>query len=168
MKTVFFVLLSVFSLSAVAAPVSFTLEGQVLQVNPRVSYVSIPGACRGAAYPTQPSYYGGRSYVGAAIGGVAGGLLGSRIGKGSGQNVATAAGAVIGAFTGDNIDNDGYAYRGGQQPTQYCEPSSQRQVVDGYDVLVNVQGQQMMFYTRYNPGYGQRIRVNFNGNAELQ
>lgn len=165
MKTVFFVLLSIFSLSAVAAPVSFALEGQVLRVDPRVSYVSVPGACRGAAYPAQSSY--NRSYVGAAIGGVAGGLLGSRIGKGSGQNVATAAGAVIGAFTGDNIDNDGYGYRG-QQPTQYCDPPSQQQVIEGYNVLVNVQGQQMMFFTRFDPGYNRRILVRFNGDASLQ
>lgn len=54
------------------------------------------------SYRTEPS---DRSYSGAILGGIVGGVVGHQIGQGGGRDVATAAGAMIGAITGDNIDN---------------------------------------------------------------
>jgi len=52
---------------------------------------------------------------GAIVGGIVGGLLGSQIGKGSGNKVATGAGAITGAIIGGKKDGNIVSYRQEQQ-----------------------------------------------------
>lgn len=46
-----------------------------------------------------------RRYGGAIVGGLAGGVLGNQVGGGNGKVAATALGAVLGAFAGDQLEN---------------------------------------------------------------
>jgi outer membrane lipoprotein SlyB len=52
---------------------------------------------------------------GAIVGGIVGGLLGSQIGKGSGNKVATGAGAITGAIIGGKKDGSVVGYRREEQ-----------------------------------------------------
>ena len=52
--------------------------------------------------------WGAKSVVGTLIGGAAGGALGHQIGGGTGKDVATAAGAVGGAYVGHEVANKHY------------------------------------------------------------
>lgn len=87
-----------------------------------------------------------KSYTGAVIGTVAGGLLGNQIGGGHGKTLATAAGAVIGAMTGDHIDNkpnqNGRTCRTIDTPTQ---------ILSGYIVEYDYNGKRGSFRTNQPP-----------------
>jgi len=52
--------------------------------------------------------------LGAIIGGIAGGILGHQIGGGTGQDIATVAGALGGAFAGREVQNKYASRRPGQ------------------------------------------------------
>ena len=52
--------------------------------------------------------WGTNAVVGTVLGGAAGGVLGHQIGGGHGKDVATAAGAVGGAYVGNKIAKDKY------------------------------------------------------------
>ncbi len=47
---------------------------------------------------------GKRSFVGVLLGGVGGAAIGSQVGGGSGQDIATAAGAIVGALAGSELE----------------------------------------------------------------
>lgn len=164
MKSVFLVLSLLFPIPALAASASFSLEGQVIRVEPRIRHsTTYERECWTEEVPVQSS--SNRSYGGAAIGGVTGGIVGNQVGKGSGKTAATAVGAVIGALVGDNIDNDGYRNAPSVQyrTEQRCRSVPQsREIPDGYDVTVRFQGRDMTFQMRDDPGYG-TIRLNFSG-----
>jgi uncharacterized protein YcfJ len=164
MKLFLFFLFSAFSLPVFAASASFTMEGQVIRVEPRVRHsTTYERECWTEEVPVQSS--SNRSYGGAVLGGVTGGVVGNQIGKGHGKDVATAVGAAIGAIVGDNIDNDGYRSAPSVQyrTEQRCRSVPQsREIADGYDVTVRFQGRDMMFQMRDDPGYG-TIRLNFSG-----
>ena len=79
--------------------------GRVVNVQPIGSDVYT----RGRSYrvrecnPTTEIHHG-RTYGGTIIGSIAGAALGNRIGGGSGRDIATAAGAVIGGTIGSDYD----------------------------------------------------------------
>lgn len=52
--------------------------------------------------------WGAKSVVGTLLGGAAGGALGHQVGGGSGKDIATAAGAVGGAYVGHEVANKHY------------------------------------------------------------
>lgn len=52
--------------------------------------------------------WGTNSVVGTVLGGAAGGVLGHQIGGGHGKDLATAAGAVGGAYVGNRVAQDKY------------------------------------------------------------
>jgi uncharacterized protein YcfJ len=167
MRSIFLVLLSIFSGSVFASSVSFTLEGQVIRIEPkyRVS-TTYEKECWTDQVPTQ-QMSSDHSYGGAVLGGLTGGVVGNKFGKGKGKEAATALGAVIGAFAGDNISNDGYR-RSAPSSVQYrseqrCRSVPRTQEVpDGYDVAVRFQGRDVVLQMRDDPGYGS-IRLDFNG-----
>ena len=105
-----------------------------------------------------------RSYGGAILGGLAGGLLGNTIGKGNGRSVATAVGAATGAIVGDNIDNDGHAYRPAEQRPRYeqrCRTvDNWSRQLTGYNVTYRYQGHDYTTFLPYDPGQSVRVRVN--------
>lgn len=105
-----------------------------------------------------------RSYGGAILGGLAGGLLGNSLGKGNGRSVATAVGAATGAIVGDNIDNDGHAYRPAEQRPRYeqrCRTvDNWSRQLTGYNVTYRYQGHDYTTFLPYDPGQSVRVRVN--------
>ena len=109
MKTPLLAAAALTLLSTGVRAVDFTDEAQVIAATPIYATVNEPSqdcwneSSTAYAYPNpdrQP-----RSYAGAVVGGVAGGLIGNQVGAGNGRVAATAAGVVIGAMTGDRVDN---------------------------------------------------------------
>lgn len=159
---VFLVLFLLFPIPALAVSASFSFEGQVIRVEPRIRHsTTYERECWTEEVPVQSS--SNRSYGGAVIGGVTGGVVGNQIGKGHGKDVATAVGAAIGAIVGDNIDNDGHAPSVQYRSQERCRsvPRS-RQIPDGYDVTILFQDQEFVFRMPDNPGRGS-IRLDFRG-----
>jgi uncharacterized protein YcfJ len=156
-------------------------NARVRRVDPQYENVSVPrNECSrqlvSQAQPVNSGYgyggvrqYGGeRQYGGALIGGVAGALLGNQVGRGHGREAATALGAVVGAFTGDQYANQGYqAYQA--RPVQYVdvprEVTSCRTVNDvegrltGYRVQYEYRGQQYTTFSHVAPGANLQVRV---------
>lgn len=98
-----------------------------------------------------------RGIAGSIIGGILGGLAGHQVGGGSGQTVATIAGAVGGGLIGDHIQND--------KPKNIVEanPASgmvaqtscrvqQEQVPNGFDVSYSYAGKVHITHLGYAPG----------------
>jgi uncharacterized protein YcfJ len=108
-----------------------------------------------------------RQYGGAIVGGLAGGVIGHQLGGGSGKDAATALGVVLGAITGDRLENRdlGGQYDNGQYETAQREVKRCRTVNDpqtritGYRVAYEYRGQHFTTFTRNNPGNSLRLRV---------
>ena len=95
---------------------------------------------------TQPSSGIG---AGAVVGGLVGGLLGHQIGGGSGQDIATVAGAVGGALIGNAIEKNQW-------------PATASQI---YRVTVQLDGgvvRTFDYATQPNVRVGDRVRVENN------
>lgn len=103
-----------------------------------------------------------RDYSGAVIGGIAGALLGNQVGSGHGREAATAVGAVVGAFAGDNIANrdSAHAYRQVPREVTTCRTVQEvRQQLTGYRVEYEYRGQVHSTFMREQPGPTLRVRV---------
>ncbi len=111
--------------------------------------------------------YGERQYGGAIVGGLAGGILGHQIGGGSGKDAATAVGAVLGAITGDRLENNGQRgqydnapYETVQREVKRCRTVYDTQTqVTGYRVTYEYRGQSYATFMRNNPGNNLQVRV---------
>lgn len=93
--------------------------------------------------------------TGTVAGAVIGGAIGNQVGGGSGRRLATAAGAVGGAFAGREIqDRRQEANRRVEVRTeQVCRTETQpREQVIGYDVTYNLDGQVSTMRTERKPG----------------
>lgn len=111
----------------------------------------------------------GRSYGGAVLGGLAGGVLGNQVGGGNGKVAATALGAVLGAFAGDNIDNrnarpapayPAQVYQTSGRDDNRCQTVYETQSqLTGYQVVYDYRGQSYSTFMRNNPGNSLRVRV---------
>ncbi|MGB0954528.1 MAG: glycine zipper 2TM domain-containing protein [Panacagrimonas sp.] len=106
--------------------------------------------------------------AGAVIGAIAGGVVGHQFGGGSGQDVATIAGALIGAGLGHKVANQNF-HRSVQQTTpttiyeERCrtiENTRVEQRLDGYDVTYRFGGR--LYHTAMQQHPGSRIAVNVN------
>ena len=142
---------------------TYTDNARVLGVEPHYENVSVPRQeCR-SDWVSEARPSGGRSYGGAVVGGLAGALLGNRIGRGHGREAATALGAVVGAFTGDNVANRG----SWDQPDEPIsrEVTSCRKVSDvqsrivGYQVDYEYRGQRFSTLMHNQPGAYMPVRV---------
>jgi uncharacterized protein YcfJ len=105
---------------------------------------------------------GDRNYGGAVIGGIAGALLGNQVGGGHGKEAATAAGAVIGALTGDNLDNRDRTVREEVVPreVQRCQTVDDWQErLTGYRVSYEYQGQRYITVMDRDPGRRLPVQV---------
>ena len=141
-------------------------QARVHRVDPQYEEVNVPRQeCR-TRWINEDRYRGGevqdRQYGGAIVGGVAGGLLGNQVGGGSGREVATALGAVIGAFTGDQLANRDRRgpYENSQREVQRCRTvyDTQSQIT-GYRVAYEYQGQNYTTFMRSHPGRSLQVRV---------
>jgi len=113
-----------------------------------------------------------RQYGGAIVGGLAGGVIGHQFGGGSGKDAATALGVVLGAITGDRLENrdqrgqyDNNQYDHGQYETTQREVKRCRTVYDaqtritGYRVAYDYRGQNYTTFMRTNPGTNLPVRI---------
>jgi uncharacterized protein YcfJ len=112
---------------------------------------------------TERTVYGGRPNPGAVLfGAMVGGVIGHQFGGGRGQDVATAAGAVIGANHAAN-----HSYRNGRvvERTVYetrCETvrhARHERRIDGYDVTYKYRGRLYHTFSETHPGSRIRVRV---------
>ena len=91
--------------------------------------------------------------AGKVIGGVAGGVLGHQIGGGTGQTVATIAGAAGGAYVGNKVqknmqDKDVETVTEKRCKTVYDTSEKHH----GYDVTYRLDGKQDVVRMAFNPG----------------
>jgi uncharacterized protein YcfJ len=112
---------------------------------------------------TERTVYRGHSDPGAVLfGAMVGGVIGHQFGGGSGSDVATAAGALIGANHAA-----AHTYRSGRvvERTVYetrCErvrEARYERVLDGYDVTYRLHGRTYHTFTEHHPGPRIRVRV---------
>ena len=85
--------------------------------------------------------------VGAIIGGAAGGILGHQIGGGSGKDVATVGGAIIGTLVGKNLAEK--SKRDGYKVVKRCRTrykESEEKVVE-YKNYARVMGREIVKYS---------------------
>lgn len=104
--------------------------------------------------------------VGTVLGGVIGGAIGHQFSAGSGQQIATAIGAVVGADIARNrYDRDGYREPVRRERVAYeprCrsyEQTRYEQRIDGYDVTYRYRGQVYNTQMPYDPGARLPVRV---------
>ena len=99
-------LVSLLATAAFAAHAHTYLDNaRVSSVEPQYESVNVPRQECSSRWGGDAGRPRGREYGGAVIGGLAGALLGNQVGRGHGREAATALGAVVGAFTGDNVAN---------------------------------------------------------------
>lgn len=100
---------------------------------------------------------GGRTLIGAIIGGV----VGHQFGSGRGRDVATIAGTAIGARVG--YDSASRAYAGSEERVvQRCSVRYDQQYeerIDGYRVTYEFNGREYTTRLPYDPGRKIRVRV---------
>ena len=116
---------------------------------------------------TERVHYRGHSDPGAMlVGGIIGGVIGHQFGGGSGRDVATAAGAVIGAHTaasntytpGRTVERTVY-----ERTCRTVHRTSYLDRIEGYDVTYRWHGR--LYHTRmpYDPGKRVRVRMDVTG-----
>lgn len=142
---------------------TFIDTARVRSAFPQYENVSVPRqACTMSWINETQQIRGERSYGGAVIGGVAGAVLGNQVGNGRGREAATALGAVVGAFTGDNLSNRGRGDRYEQVPRQVqtCQTVNDvQQRLTGYEVTYDYRGQQYTALLPQDPGRNLQVRV---------
>lgn len=138
---------------ASASATDFTDTAQVISATPNYREVRHPRQDCWDEEVMAPAARS-RSNAGAIIGGLAGAILGNQVGDGNGRTAATGVGAVIGAITGDRLDNDGsdqYGYEAQHQ--RRCQTvSDTRRVVNGYTVVYRYNGRDVTVNLPYDPG----------------
>jgi uncharacterized protein YcfJ len=164
---------------------TFTDNARVRSAEPQYENVNVPrNECsshwvpdNGGRVNTQRQTSQDRQYGGAIVGGLAGGVLGHQVGGGSGKDVATALGVVLGAMAGDQLqnrdtrsqyDNGQYSnnqygnggYETAQREVQRCRTVYDAQTrITGYRVSYDYRGQNYTTFMRSNPGNSLPVRV---------
>ncbi len=149
--------------AAVAAHAQTYLDNaRVTSVDPQYESVRVPRQECSDRWISESRRGGGHEYGGAVLGGVAGALIGNQVGRGHGREAATALGAVVGAFTGDNLaSRDRWD---STEPVQR-EVTTCRDVEDvqtriaDYQVTYDYRGQQFTTLMHENPGPFVQVRV---------
>ena len=141
---------------------SYIDNARVSSVDPQYESVSVPRQECSNRWGPQTRRSGGRDYGGAVLGGVAGALIGNQVGKGHGREAATALGAVVGAFTGDNMSNrdrwDPYEHVPREVTTCRAVSEVETRIV-GYQVTYGYRGQQFTTLMHQDPGPFVQVRV---------
>lgn len=140
---------------------------RVLSAEPIVRYVTVRTPVKECWEETEnytvdhhPAHVGGKTILGAIIGGV----VGHQFGGGRGKDVATIAGSLIGASVANDAAhrNAGYGRKEYSRPVTRCETSyrsHEEERVDGYRVIYSYHGQKYSTRMPNDPGKRLRIRV---------
>lgn len=89
--------------------------------------------------------------AGTAAGAVIGGLLGNQVGGGNGKKAATALGAIAGGLIGKNAQANHQQQQTYQTVEQVCNNIREPDQTTGYEVTVNVEGQERRITMGYSP-----------------
>jgi len=102
-----------------------------------------------------------RSHTPTVVGAIIGGVLGNQIGSGSGRDVATAAGALLGGAVGHDASKvrDGRAYPVTRERCQIEREWRERTVDSGYRVTYEYAGRLHRTTMSHPPGDTIRVRV---------
>lgn len=148
--------------TATVSAADFDDYGRVVNVSPQVEQINAPQQeCR-TEYAPVAQQRQSRGIGGSIIGGVAGGLLGNQVGGGNGRTVATAAGAIVGAITGDRLENN-QPQEVVEQQVRHCRMVDHWQSrTNGYAVTYEYRGQTYTSVMPYDPGERIRLRVSVN------
>ena len=98
---------------------------------------------------------------GAIVGALIGGILGHQIGGGSGKDLATAGGAVAGAFMGANVNRDRNGQEVTTQDVQHCANTNRYAQPEYWNVTYVFRGQEHRLQMTENPGTS--VTVNERG-----
>ena len=151
---------------------TYTDQARVRSAEPQYENISVPrNECSNHWIDERSSGYGrepqARQYGGAIVGGLAGGVLGNQVGGGRGKDAATALGVVLGAITGDQLQNrdsrgqyGNVQYENAQREIQRCRTVYDTQTrITGYRVAYDYRGQNYTTFMRSNPGHSLQVRV---------
>lgn len=150
---------------------SFTDNARVRSAEPQYENVNVPRNECSSHWVNDSRRSNGerpdRQYGGAIVGGLAGGVLGHQIGGGSGKDAATALGVVLGAITGDRLENrdqrgqyDNGQYESAQREVTRCRTVYDTQTrITGYRVAYEYRGQNYTTFMRSNPGNSLPVSV---------
>ncbi|MDH3688775.1 MAG: glycine zipper 2TM domain-containing protein [Gammaproteobacteria bacterium] len=105
----------------------------------------------------------GKSITAEVIGGIVGGVVGNQFGSGSGRDIATVAGAVLGGSLAHDIERKHYAkQRSYPVTTERCKTVNEYHTEErlaGYRVTYEYDGRQYTTRTSQDPGSTIRVRV---------
>ncbi len=104
----------------------------------------------------------GRSFTPEIVGGILGAAVGNQFGGGSGRDIATVAGAVLGGSLGHDYKNRRQSAGYQQVVEERCRTVHDdytEQRVDGYDVTYRYQGRTYSTRMGHDPGDSLRVRV---------
>lgn len=90
--------------------------------------------------------------AGTAAGAVIGGVLGNQVGGGNGKKAATAAGAIVGGLIGKNVQANHQAKQTYQTTERQCRVERGEDLITGYDVTYEVDGESTVVSMNYKPG----------------
>ncbi len=143
---------------------TFFDNARVRSAEPQYENISVPREECSSQWvnETRPVGGGAPNYGGAIVGGVAGAVLGNQVGKGHGREAATALGAVVGAFAGDRVANQGRQeqYQVVPREVRNCRTVTEVQSrIAGYRVSYDYRGQHYTTMMRENPGPNLQVRV---------
>lgn len=142
---------------------TFYDTARVRSVEPQYENVSVPRQeCSRQVVNEVRQVGSAPQYGGAVVGGIAGALLGNQVGKGHGREAATALGAVVGAFTGDNIANRDAGPRYQEVPREVttCRTVNEVQArLTGYRVAYDYRGMASTTLLDHDPGPQLQVRV---------
>ena len=137
-------------------------NARVTSVDPQVESVRVPRQECSQRWISEPRPSNERGYGGAVLGGVAGAVIGHQVGGGHGRDAATALGAVLGAFAGNDLAS---RQRWAQAEPAAREVTTCRDAEDvltrvvGYQVSYEYRGQQFTTLMQDKPGPYLQVRV---------
>ncbi len=111
---------------------------------------------------TQPAP--GKSYTPEIFGSILGAAVGNQFGRGSGRDIATVAGAVLGGSLAHDYKNRravpyGQTYQTVEERCQTIHEQHTEERIDGYDVTYRYNGREYSTRMAHDPGDTIRVRV---------
>jgi uncharacterized protein YcfJ len=141
-------------------------RADVVAVQPLVRHVKI-STPRQECWDETVSVYqppAARTYTPEIFGSILGAAVGNQFGSGSGRDIATVAGAVLGGSLGHDVKNrraqaGGHTYETVQQRCETVVSEHVEERIDGYDVTYRYNGREYLTRMPHDPGSTIRVRV---------
>lgn len=144
---------------------------KVVSVNPVIRTVRVDNPRQYCSHDTQyrqPHYQSGyqrnhkKSFAPLILGGILGGVIGNQVGSGTGNDLLTVGGLILGASIGNDIagHSRGRGYQAERQ--RRCEVMHdyhQEERIEGYDVRYVYNGHTFVRRMDHPPGRKVRVRV---------